>query len=164
MRFVLIDRLLELEPGKRAVAQRTFPPTLDVLADHFPGHPLIPGVLITEAMAQTAGWLLAATLGFERWPLLCMIHSAKFRRPVEPGEELRLTADIRSMHADDYAVDVEAQIAGATVAGARLMFHAFDFSLATEDRASFEQWSHEIFRDLGGPALLAANAAGPAPG
>ena len=162
MRFVLIDRLLELEPGKRAVARKTFPPTLDVLADHFPGHPLIPGVLITEAMAQTAGWLLAATLGFDRWPLLCMIHNTKFRRPVEPGEELRLTAEIRSMHAEDYAVDIEVRVADTLVAGGRLMFHAFDFALATEDRSSFEQWSHQVFSDLGGPELLAAHAAGPA--
>lgn len=161
MRFVLIDRLLELEPGKRAVARVTFPPTLDVLADHFPGHPLIPGVLITEAMAQTAGWLLAATLGFDRWPLLCMIHNAKFRRPVEPGEELRLTAEVRSMHADDYAVDIEVQSGDTTVAGARLMFHAFDFSLAAEDRSQFEAWSHKTFKDLGGPELLAQAAQTP---
>jgi len=161
VRFVLIDRLLELEPGKRAVARVTFPPTLDVLADHFPGHPLIPGVLITEAMAQTAGWLLAATLGFDRWPLLCMIHNAKFRRPVEPGEELHLTADVRSMHADDYAVDIEVRSGETVVAGARLMFHAFDFALASEDQAQFQAWSQQVFRDLGGPELLAQAGGAP---
>ena len=88
MRFVLVDRLVELEPGKRAVARKTFHPDDEVFADHFPGFPVVPGVLITEAMGQTAGWLLIATLGFARFPLLTLIDSAKFRRLVVPGDEI----------------------------------------------------------------------------
>ena len=86
MRFVLIDRILELEPGRRAVATVRFDAAHDVFADHFPGMPIVPGVLVTEAMGQTGGWLLAATHGFESWPLLVMISNAKFRRLVRPDE------------------------------------------------------------------------------
>ena len=163
LRFVLIDRLLALEPGKRASARADFSHAGDVLEDHFPGRPIIPGVLLTEAMAQTAGWLLASTLGFGRWPLLVMIDRAKFRRVVEPGEDLRLGAEIRSMHADDFAVDTEVRIGEELVADARLMFHAFDFALAGPDHERFEQWAHRIFLDIGGPQLLAAAAASPPP-
>ena len=56
MRFVLVDRFLSVEPGRAATALKTFRPEDPVFADHFPGFPVVPGVLLTEAMGQTAGW------------------------------------------------------------------------------------------------------------
>ena len=123
VRFVLVDRLVELEPGKRAVGRKTFHPDDEVFADHFPGYPIVPGVLITEAMGQTAGWLLVATLGFARFPLLTLIDSAKFRRHAFPGDELEMTATVRSIRADDYQVAVHASARGERIADARLWFH-----------------------------------------
>jgi 3-hydroxyacyl-[acyl-carrier-protein] dehydratase len=58
MRYVLLDRLRVLVPGREVVAERTFPAGDDYLADHFPGLPLVPGALLIEAMAQAAGWAL----------------------------------------------------------------------------------------------------------
>ena len=59
MRFVLVDRFLSVEPGRSATALKTFPPDDPVFDDHFPGLPVVPGVLLTEAMGQAAGWALA---------------------------------------------------------------------------------------------------------
>jgi 3-hydroxyacyl-[acyl-carrier-protein] dehydratase len=148
VRFVLIDRLVELEPGRRAVATMTFDAAADVFADHFPGMPIVPGVLLTEAMGQTGGWLLASTLGFDSWPLLVMIANAKFRRLVRPGDELRLTATVRSRSGDTFEVDTEATVGGERAADARLVFRAFRFSLGEAERAEFRAWAEATFRRL----------------
>jgi 3-hydroxyacyl-[acyl-carrier-protein] dehydratase len=148
VRFVLIDRFLELEPGVRAVALKTFDPGEEVFRDHFPGLAIVPGVLLTEAMGQAGGWLLAATLGFSRWPLLAMIDRAKFRRLVRPGEEIRLEAVVRSSRDTDYEIAGEASVGGERVAQARLLFHAFDFPLPDDERAQFGAWARETFRRL----------------
>jgi 3-hydroxyacyl-[acyl-carrier-protein] dehydratase len=155
LRFVLIDKLLELAPGKHATASMAFPHTHDVFADHFPGKPVVPGVLLTEAMGQTAGWLIAATIGFDRWPLLVMIEQAKFRRLVAPDEDLRITAHLRSARDDTFAVDAGTTSGGDRVATARLIFHAFTFSLADAERDRFAQWAKHTFDHLGGPSALA---------
>jgi 3-hydroxyacyl-[acyl-carrier-protein] dehydratase len=154
MRFVLIDKLLALEPGQQAVGQMSFSERDGFFTDHFPGFPVVPGVLVTEALGQTGGWLVVATLAFERWPLLTMIEHAKFRRLVLPGDELELRATIRSAHRDDFEVDGEARVRGQRVAGARLRYHAFDFSLSEPDASRFAAWSQATFQQLGGEGLI----------
>lgn len=150
MRFVLIDRFLELEPGKRALASKTFSPEESFLADHFPGFPVVPGVLLTEAMGQTGGWLLAASLGTRRWPLLTMISSAKFRRLVLPGEEILLDAALRSAHESDFEVRAGARVGKEQVAEARLVFHAFELPLPPAELPRSEAWAGATWDAIGG--------------
>lgn len=159
MRFVLIDRLVALEPGRRAEAQTTFLPGSSVFADHFPGFPLVPGVLLTEAMGQAAGWLLGATSGFARWPLLALIHQAKFVRPVVPGERIDIAAELRGVHGDDADIAAVAAIAGERVASARLLFHQIEPPLQGAEAERFRVWAADTFARLGGPALLASSGA-----
>lgn len=139
MRFVLVDRFVELAGG-RAVALKTFSPDEDFLADHFPGFPVIPGALLAEAMGQTGGWLIAWGEGFRRWPLLTMIDGVKLRRFVRPGEEIRLSAELRSSTGDAYEVRGEAEVGGRRVAEGRFLFRAFASDLAT-DPARFAAWT-----------------------
>jgi 3-hydroxyacyl-[acyl-carrier-protein] dehydratase len=155
VRFVLVDRLLELQPGHRAVALKTFRADDDVFQDHFPGFPIVPGVLITESMGQTAGWLLVATLGFARVPLLTMIENAKFRRIVLPGDELELIARIDTVRTDDFAVRVEARTHGQRAADALLRFHAFGAAFSEEATRAFEEWARRTFKAIGGEDLRA---------
>jgi 3-hydroxyacyl-[acyl-carrier-protein] dehydratase len=158
VRFILIDALTALEPGARAEAEKTFDPAESFFADHFPGTPIVPGVLLTEAMSQTAGWLVAATRDFDCWPLLTMVADAKFRRPVRPGERIQLGAELRAAHPRDFEVMTRADVDGQRVASARLLFHAFD--VATANRARLDMWMRETYARLGGPALLALPEAG----
>jgi 3-hydroxyacyl-[acyl-carrier-protein] dehydratase len=151
---LLIDRLLALETGKRAVAVKTFSPDEEFFADHFPGFPVVPGVLVTEAMGQTGGWLLACTLDFSRLLLLSMIDKAKFFRLVLPGEELCLEATVRNMKESDFEVEAEARVGGERAAAARLLFHAFDASLAPGKMRELDLWNRRTFRRLGGEDIL----------
>jgi 3-hydroxyacyl-[acyl-carrier-protein] dehydratase len=144
MRYVLIDHFVELEENRRAVAVKTFSPEEEFLKDHFPGMPLIPGALITEAMSQTAGWLIARSIDFDRWPLLNMIGNAKFRSFVRPGEEIQLIAEIESLELDVVSVRTEARVDGRRVAEARLFFHLFRFEADQE----MEGWLRSTFEKL----------------
>ncbi len=150
MRFVLVDRFLEVEPGRRAVALKTFSPEEDYLRDHFPGFPVVPGTLLTEAMGQTGGWALAASLGFSRWPLLTMVQSAKFRRLVRPGEPVTLRAELSPRSADDVEVRATASVGEERAAEARLLLHVFDLDLTPSEAAGLAAWARATYASLGG--------------
>lgn len=156
MRFVLLDQLLQLQPGVAARARAVFPEHLELFADHFPGNPVVPGVLLTESMCQTAGWLIAASCGFSSWPLLVRIDRANFRRLVPAGAPLVIEATIKGSRDETYEVMAEVRSAGEGVADARLLFKLFRFDLADTDAERFNDWAKETFTQLDGPAALAA--------
>ena len=87
-----IDRVEELEPGVRCVAVKFVDPADPIFAGHFPGKPILPGVLLIEAVAQTAGVMLgsAAPQGAGELALLAAVNRFKFFKPVTPGQELRI--------------------------------------------------------------------------
>ena len=149
-RFVLVDSLESVEVGRRATGCVVFPRELEIFEDHFPGHPIVPGTLLTEAMGQTAGWLLACTLRFERWPLLATIDQAKFYRRVLPGESIVLDAVIQSSRADAFELQTEARVNGRRVARARLLFRAERFADAEPEARALEQWARDTFARLTG--------------
>lgn len=93
--FQLIDRIVSLDVSKRTISvEAQVPQQSTIFEGHFPGHPLMPGVLLIEAMAQTSGWLLIGLLKFERMPFLASVKEAKMRDFVTPGELLRIDAEI----------------------------------------------------------------------
>lgn len=150
MHFVFIDRLTHLIPGRSATAEMVFPPALELFADHFPGRPLVPGVLLTESMNQTAGWLIMATTGFTTLPLVARIDRASFRRPVAPGEALIVAATLRASTDSAHEVMATIRVNDDVVAEARLLFQSTPFAAA--DGAA--PWIQETFVRLGGPAAL----------
>ncbi|MEW6214057.1 MAG: 3-hydroxyacyl-ACP dehydratase FabZ [Nitrospirota bacterium] len=93
--FLLVDRIIEIEPGIKAVGIKNVTINEEFFQGHFPGHPIMPGVLIIEAMAQVAG-VLAFSSGESggRSVYFMSIEKAKFRRPVIPGDQLRLEIKI----------------------------------------------------------------------
>jgi 3-hydroxyacyl-[acyl-carrier-protein] dehydratase len=93
--FKLIDRIADLNVGERTITvEAQVPQTNTIFEGHFPGYPLMPGVLLIESMAQTSGWLLIALLKFERMPFLASVKEAKMRDFVTPGELLTIDASI----------------------------------------------------------------------
>ena len=90
--FLLVDRIVEYEPNKRVVGIKNVTLNEPFFQGHFPGAPVMPGVLIVEAMAQTAGVLMLATLPDRESKLVFFtgIDNARFRRPVVPGDQLRM--------------------------------------------------------------------------
>ena len=93
--FQLIDRIIDLNIGERTITvEAQVPETHTVFEGHFPGFPIMPGVLLTEAMAQSSGWLLLGLMKFERMPFLAMIKEAKMRGFVSPGQLLTIEAKL----------------------------------------------------------------------
>jgi 3-hydroxyacyl-[acyl-carrier-protein] dehydratase len=93
--FLLLDEIVELEPGLRAVARKRVRDDEWYLAGHFPGRPIMPGVLIVEAMAQTgAVAVLAEVENRGKLALFAGIDDVRFKRIVEPGDELELTCEL----------------------------------------------------------------------
>jgi beta-hydroxyacyl-ACP dehydratase FabZ len=91
--FLLVDRILEIELGQRVVGLKSVTVNEPFFAGHFPGHPIMPGVLILEAMAQVGGYLLMRSLNARAEKKVLYftgIERARFRRPVVPGDQLRL--------------------------------------------------------------------------
>ena len=93
--FQLIDRIVDLNVGERTITvEAQVPQQNTIFEGHFPGYPIMPGVLLIEAMAQTSGWLLIALMKFERMPFLGAVKEAKMRGFVSPGELLTINASV----------------------------------------------------------------------
>ncbi len=94
--MLLLDRIVEIEEGKRVVAIKNVTANEWFFPGHFPGNPVMPGVLIVEAMAQAAGVLAVKTMkeGKKVTTYFMSIDKAKFRKPVFPGDQLRLEVDV----------------------------------------------------------------------
>jgi 3-hydroxyacyl-[acyl-carrier-protein] dehydratase len=93
--FKLIDRVVDLNLEDRTIrVEAAVPQTSTIFEGHFPGRPLMPGVLLIEAMAQTSGWLVVGLTRFERMPFLAAVKDAKLRTFVEPGQMLSISAKL----------------------------------------------------------------------
>ena len=89
--FLLVDRVLEIDPGKRIVGIKNVTMNEPFFAGHFPGHPIMPGVLIVEAMAQVGGMLLMGAVEKPESKVVYFMSmdNVKWRKPVKPGDQLR---------------------------------------------------------------------------
>jgi 3-hydroxyacyl-[acyl-carrier-protein] dehydratase len=93
--FLMVDRIVEIEPEKRAVGIKNVTINEEFFQGHFPGNPIMPGVLIIEALAQVAGILAFQSGASEGKSVYFLsIEKAKFRRPVVPGDQLRLEVSV----------------------------------------------------------------------
>lgn len=121
--FLLVDEILELEPGVSARARWTLRADLAFFAGHFPGNPITPGVLIVESLAQTAG-LAAMSLpeNAGRLALFAGIEKVRFRRPVRPGETLVLQMRMTRQRGPMGWAEGDARVDGALACSASLSF------------------------------------------
>ena len=120
--FLLVDRIVELEEGKRAKGIKNVTINEPFFQGHFPGHPVMPGVLIVEAMAQVGGILAFKSARVEDQVVYFMgIDNARFRKPVVPSDRLELVLEVLRSRGKVWSFKGEAFVDGALVAEAKLM-------------------------------------------
>lgn len=126
--FALVDRVIEHEPGKRAVGIKNVTINEPQFQGHFPGRPLMPGVLIVEAMAQVGGLIVTQMPDLPRGLFVFAgIDGVRFRRPVVPGDQLRITCELISLRRKRFGkVQAEATVDGELVCSGELMFSLVD--------------------------------------
>ena len=126
--FLLVDRVLEVEPGKRIVALKNVTVNEEFFQGHFPGKPVMPGVLIVEAMAQAGGILMLSDVPDRDSKLVLFtgIDEARFRRPVVPGDQLRLEAEVLKRKAAVCKLACRALVDGALAAEATVLSSMVD--------------------------------------
>jgi 3-hydroxyacyl-[acyl-carrier-protein] dehydratase len=123
--FLLVDRVLECEPGKRLLGIKNVTYNEPFFTGHFPGQPIMPGVLIIEALAQTTGLLAGESapdvLGKGRTYYLVGLDKVRFKRPVVPGDQLRLEAVYLRHKRNIWQFSCRAEVDGEFVASAEIM-------------------------------------------
>ncbi len=123
--FLLVDKIVEMEIEKRVVGIKNVTMNEPFFQGHFPGHPIMPGVLILEAMAQTGGVLALKSVPKDQVKnkviYFMSIDKAKFRKPVIPGDQLRFELEQIKQRANIRAYSAKATVDGAVVAEAELM-------------------------------------------
>lgn len=126
MRFLLVDRLLQIEKGKSLVAAKCVAMSEDYFADHFPGFPVMPGSLILEGFEQASHLLLGISSDFTRAAVLRRVFHGSFRRLVRPGDRLLLRVSLTHFAEAEAWVQADATSEGQKMADARLEFDLKD--------------------------------------
>jgi 3-hydroxyacyl-[acyl-carrier-protein] dehydratase len=126
--FQLIDRVVDFNAAEKTIrCEATVPLKASIFDGHFPGYPLMPGVLLLEAMAQTSGWAILSLLKFHRMAFLAAVREAKFRSFVEPGARLDLSAKIVHEGSGFAVAEAQGKSGGKAVCDATIMFRVIEF-------------------------------------
>src|SRR5262249_39427906 len=129
--FRLIDRILEFDPAGRTIRAEALVPTESpIFEGHFPGYPLMPGVMLLETMAQASGWLIIGLTRFTRMPFLAAFKEAKLRSFVTPGQMLAVSAGLAHEGSGFAVTEAEIAIEGKRVCNATITFRLVDFPSA----------------------------------
>ena len=161
MRFTLIDRILELEPGAHITAIKSLSMAEEYLADHFPLFPVMPGVLMLEAMTQTSAWLVRATEDFAH--SMVMLREAahiKYGQFLEPGQTLTVFSEIISSNEHETKVKASGSVDDRVIVNAKLTLVRYNLVDSHPDYASTDcalrRDQRDLFRLLYSPHTAAA--------
>jgi 3-hydroxyacyl-[acyl-carrier-protein] dehydratase len=146
MRFVLIDRIVELEPEVKITAVKTLTMAEEYLADHFPNFPVMPGVLMIEAMTQTGAWLVRASENF-RHSIVILKEAAnvKYGHFFQPGQTMTVRAEILDSSESETKIKASGSVNGRMIVGARLTLKKYNLADANPTNREADR---EIIRDL----------------
>jgi 3-hydroxyacyl-[acyl-carrier-protein] dehydratase len=142
--FQMIDRIAALDVGERTVRSVCIVPKQSTIFEgHFPGYPLMPGVLQIECMAQTCGWLVTAVNRFTAMPFLIGVKEAKFRSPVLPGDELEVEGKIVHEGSGFTVGECKGRRQGRTICEAQITYRVMPFP-NPEFRKAMIEWAERI--------------------
>jgi 3-hydroxyacyl-[acyl-carrier-protein] dehydratase len=126
--FQLIDRIVDLNIGEKTITvEAQVPKENTIFEGHFPGYPILPGVLLIESMAQASGWLLIALMKFERMPFLAMVKEAKMRSFATPGELLTVDASVIHEGSGFAVTEARVSVGGRLRCNATITFRHIPF-------------------------------------
>ena len=166
MRFYLVDRILELEPPRRILATKNLSLAEEYLADHFPAYPVLPGVMMLEALVQAAAWLVRAATDFDKTLILLReARNVRYGSFVRPGGQLVMEVTALEIGAQASRFKAAGQCEGQPAVQAKLTLEHLNVADEDPDRADIDAllrpfW-RERFRLIGGPQALAAAAKQP---
>jgi 3-hydroxyacyl-[acyl-carrier-protein] dehydratase len=149
MRFSLIDRIDELEPGVKIVAVKALSMAEEYLADHFPGFPVMPGVLMLEAMTEAGAWLVRASEDFAHsMVVLKEARAVKYGQFVEPGQTLQVVAEIAGQTERETTLKSRGAVDGQSTVGAKLVLERYNLADERPDRAPTDDLVKEQMRAM----------------
>jgi 3-hydroxyacyl-[acyl-carrier-protein] dehydratase len=139
MRFSLIDRIDALEPGKRIAAVKSLSMAEEYLADHFPGFPVMPGVLMLEAMTQAGAWLVRATDDFAHSVVVLQeARNVKYGQFVRPGQTLQVTAQIVDHGESETKLKAQGQMDGQVTLRGQLILRRYNLADESPEKATID--------------------------
>ncbi|MCP4378816.1 MAG: beta-hydroxyacyl-ACP dehydratase [bacterium] len=161
MKFLLVDRIESIEPGKRIVTTKALTLAEEYLGDHFPAFPVMPGVLMLEALVQSAAWLVRIEQDFSRSVVvLASARNVRYANFVQPGRKLRCELDAMSIDSDSAKFKGVGWLDDGQAVSARLELKCFNLAgrsgyLAEADESIVSDLKQQ-FKLVGGPVALAA--------
>jgi len=163
MRFYLVDRIESIEPGRRIVTRKALSLAEEYLADHFPTFPVMPGVMMLEALVQSAAWLVRVEQDFANSVVvLSRARNVRYANFVAPGQTLVCQVEAVEIGNEGAKFKASAQVDSRQAVSARLELRSFNLGdgkpyLAKADTEIVTQLRH-VFRLIGGPEALAAGS------
>ncbi|MGO8691035.1 MAG: 3-hydroxyacyl-ACP dehydratase FabZ family protein [Thermoguttaceae bacterium] len=146
MRFTLIDRIVDFQPGASITARKSLTMSEEYLADHFPNFPVMPGVLMLEAMTQASAWLVRLSEDFAHSLVtLKQAVNVKYSQFVEPGQTLTVAAEILSQTGEETKLKASGSVDGRMIVSARLVLWRRNLADRYPDKAVIDE---AIIRDL----------------
>jgi len=162
MRFSLVDRIIELAPGQSVTAIKNVSLAEEYLADHFPGYPVLPGVLMLECLVQAGAWLMRSTEDFRYSTILLKQAKAlKYNNFVRPGQTLTVTAAIQGRGEHEYVFKGSGTVDGNSAVSARLTLEQFNLSERNPDLEASDRNRVDDLRRRFAEIWTPAAAAGP---
>jgi 3-hydroxyacyl-[acyl-carrier-protein] dehydratase len=149
VRFCLVDRIVEMDAGESITALKNLTSAEEYLADHFPGFPIMPGVLMVESLVQTGAWLMRFTENFAYSTILLKeVRAVKFSNFVKPGETLRIHCKVHGRTENEYVLKATGTVNDRQTATARLTLTQFNLSDRAPEMAGGDRKTIERQREL----------------
>ena len=149
MRFSLIDKIVALEDGKSITAVKNLTMAEEYLADHFPGFPVMPGVLMLESLVQAGAWLMRSTEDFRYSTILLQeARAIRFNSFVTPGQTLTVNANVQKWDGDLCVLKGVGTVDGTTTVNAKLTLKQFNLQDKNAELASSDELRIGKMREL----------------